>query len=282
MSDQLPQNPFQQEPQVEQTQQKTQTQQQYYSQVPVELVTLPSKGAVYPVGHPLCNEQAVEIRCMSGRDEDVLSSKALIKNGTVISQLLKNCIMNKLINPDQMLTGDRNAILIGLRVTGYGSEYHVKVSCPECEKDFENAFSLGNLTLKPLTAAPLQPNMNLFSFILPSSNAEVHFRLLTGEDEQEIGKILEGKRKLGGQIESAVTTRLVSSIISINGETDRQKINQYVLNMRAGDARAFRKYIDDIEPGVDMTQPITCPHCDAQSEVTMPLGMTFFWPDAGR
>jgi len=66
----LPPNPFQEqqtneEPQLP-PQPKPQTQQQHYAnQVPVELVSLPSKGAVYPLGHPLCNEQAVEIRCMS-------------------------------------------------------------------------------------------------------------------------------------------------------------------------------------------------------------------------
>jgi len=81
--------------------------------------------------------------------------------------------MNKLVNPDTMLTGDRNAVLIGLRVTGYGSEYHARVSCPECEKEFENQFSLGNLTLKPLSVAPLMPNMNLFGYILPMSGHEV-------------------------------------------------------------------------------------------------------------
>ena len=190
--------------------------------------------------------------------------------------------MNKLVNPDQMLTGDRNAILIGLRVTGYGSEYHARITCPACDKDFENAFSLGKLTLKPLTVAPLVPNTNLFSFVLPSSGAEVHFRLLTGEDESELTKIIENKRKLGGQLESAVTTRLSHAIVSINGETDRQKITQFVLNMRAGDARSFRKYIDEIEPGVDMMQQVVCQNCDAQSEVSMPLGVSFFWPDAGK
>jgi len=180
-----------------------------------------------------------------------------------------------------MLTGDRNAILIGLRVTGYGSEYHAKITCRECDKVFENAFSLANLTLKPLGAAPLQANLNLFSFVLPMAGTEVHFRLLTGEDETEVSKIIEGRRKLGGQIENAVTTRLAHAIITINGESDRQKIMQYVLNMRAGDARALRKYIDEIEPGVDMKQKVVCAHCQAESEVDMPLGMSFFWPDAG-
>jgi hypothetical protein len=116
--------------------------QQHRTEVPVEIVTLPSKGSVYPVGHPLSNEETVEIKALTAREEDLLTSRALIKNGTVISKLLKACIMNKLVNPDDMLAGDRNALLIGIRVTGYGPDYDVKISCVECSKDFENTFSL--------------------------------------------------------------------------------------------------------------------------------------------
>jgi len=174
-----------------------------------------------------------------------------------------------------------NAVLIGIRITGYGSEYDVKITCPSCSKEFENKFSLSRLILKTLGASPVQPNTNLFAFRLPHSGAEILFRLLTGKDESEISKILESKKKIG-QIESTVTTRLLQSVYSVNGETDKQKVSQFVVNMRALDARALRKYIDEIEPGIDMTQKITCPYCDIESEVKMPLGVTFLWPDLGK
>lgn len=255
-------------------------QQQSPYQVPVELVSLPSKGSVYPMGHPLSNEEAVEIKAMTAKEEDILTSRALLKNGTLLTQLLKSCVLNKTIDPDEMLIGDRNAILVGIRVTGYGSEYPVRITCPECSKEFNNTFSLAGLKLKSLSVAPVQPNTNLFQFTLPSSGQLVFFKLLTGKDEQEVAKVMEAKKKLGSQIEAGVTTRLFQSIVQINGESDKSKISFMIQNMRAMDARALRKYIDDIEPGVDMNQKIVCPACDAESEVVMPLGMSFFWPDS--
>ena len=274
-------NPFQEEPSkltVEQkpTQQQ-QTQGQY--QVPVEIVALPSAGQIYPVGHPLCNEQSLEIKAMTAKEEDILTSRALLKNGTLLTQLLKSCILNKTINPDEMLIGDRNAILVGIRVTGYGADYAVNVTCPACGQDFVNHFSLAGLKLKNLTVKPVQPNTNLFEFTLPSSGQVVHFKLLNGQDETEVAKIMESKKKLGNPVEAGVTTRLFQSVVSINGESERSRVKYLVENMRALDSRALRKYIDDIEPGVDMSQKILCSACDTQSEVVMPLGMSFFWPD---
>lgn len=274
-------NPFQEaQVQTPQPQQQMPPQSQY--QVPVEIVALPSSGKIYPVGHPLCNEQSVEIKAMTAKEEDILTSRALLKNGTLLTQLLKSCILNKTVDPDEMLIGDRNAILVGIRVTGYGADYAVTVTCPACGQDFLNHFSLAGLKLKNLTATPLQPNTNLFEFTLPSSGQTVHFKLLSGKDEVEVAKIMESKKKLGNPVEAGITTRLFQSVVSINGETERNKVKYLVENMRALDSRALRKYIDEVEPGVDMTQKILCTSCDTQSEVVMPLGMSFFWPDLSK
>lgn len=272
-------NPFQEVPTNQPVPQ--QTPKNAY-QVPVELIALPSEGLVYPFGHPLSNEKTIEIKAMTAREEDILTSRALLKNGTVITQLLKSCILNKLIDPDDMLSGDKNAVLIGIRVTGYGAEYEAKVTCPHCSHEFENSFNLSKLKVKSLGAKPLQPNLNLFDFTLPASGGRVLFKLLNGHDESELAKILESKKKIGNQIENNVTTRLFQSITEINGETDKQKLAQIIQNMSSRDTRALRKYMDDIEPAVDLKQSIICPSCDAQSEVTMPLGMSFLWPDLGK
>lgn len=276
-------SPFEQAELNKQSQQ-SQPQQQASSQyqVPVEVVALPSAGKVYPIGHPLCNEQALEIKAMTAKEEDILTSRALLKNGTLLTQLLKSCLLNKTIDPDEMLIGDRNALLVGIRVTGYGADYSVNITCPACGEDFINHFSLAGLKLKSLNVQPVQPNTNLFEFTLPSSGQVVHFKLLSGKDESEVAKIMESKKKLGNPIEAGVTTRLFQSVVSINGETDRSRVKFLVENMRALDSRALRKYIDEIEPGVDMSQKILCPACDTQSEVVMPLGMSFFWPDISK
>jgi len=248
-------------------------------EIPVETVPLPSKGVLYGLGHPLSNEEHVEIKCMTAKEEDLLTSRALIKNGTVISKLLQSCMLNKIIDPDDLLTGDRNAILIAIRVTGYGSDYGVKIDCPECNEQFENEFSLNSLEIKNLGAQPLQPNMNLFSFTLPITKKEVHFKLLTGRDEAELLEIEKRRKKIGQQVEASVTGRLSKCIVSIGGVSDGTKLARQVANMPAGDSRALRKYIDDIEPSVEMKQWVTCPSCGEQSEVNIPLGISFFWPD---
>lgn len=248
-------------------------------EIPVELVSLPSKGLLYSSDHPLFNEEAVEIKGMTAREEDLLTSRALIKNKTVTTALMKACILNKLIDPDDMLIGDRNAILIGIRVTGYGSDYGVKIECPECSEEFENHFSLSGLTIKPLGAQPIQPNMNLFSFRLPVSGKEVQFKLLTGKDETEMEIVAERRKKLGSQIENSVTSRLFQSVVSVGGETDRGKLVNIINALPAGDARALRLYMKEVSPDVNMKQLATCEKCSAVSEVDVPIGPSFFWPD---
>jgi hypothetical protein len=250
-------------------------------EIPVESVTLPSQGLIYPLGHPLNNEKQVEIKCMTAKEEDLLTSRALIKNGTVMSQLLRACILNKAIDPEDMLVGDRNAILIAIRITGYGADYKAKIKCPECDEEFENDFTLNGLKVKPLTVKPAAEHQNIFDFVLPLAGHKVQVRLLTAKDETEISKISEARKKLKSPIDNNITNRLFSSIISINGETDRSKIAQMVNNMRASDSRALRKFLDEVEPGIDMKQEVTCPQCSVPSEVSVPLGMNFFWPDFG-
>ena len=247
--------------------------------IPTEFVTLPSAGKLYPREHPLCDAEGVEIRSMTAREEDLLTSKALIKAGTVIDKLLEACITNKSIDARSLLIGDRNALLIAVRVVGYGEDYKAKVTCPECSELFQSEFSLGSLRIKPVGAEPLEPNTNLFAFKLPLSGLSVEFKLLTGQDEADISTAIERRRKTAGSTENNMTTRLLHNIVSINKETDKQKISTMIMNMRAGDARALRKYIDKVEPQIDMRQPASCTQCGAESEVNVPLGANFFWPD---
>lgn len=250
-------------------------------QVPVESVTLPSGGKLYPLGHPLCNETHVQIKCMTAKEEDLLTSQALIRDGTVISKLVESCICNKTIDADSLLEGDRNAILIALRITGYGADYQAKITCPECDAKFENEFSLSGLTIKR-GLPPSYPNVNLFDFVLPSG-ATVQFRLLDGATSAEISKGNDQRKKtLKTKVETVITSRLLHAIVSINGNADKQHIAYAVQNMSARDSRALRNYIDEVEPGIDMKQWAKCPECGEQSEVSVPLGLNFFWPDAGK
>jgi hypothetical protein len=250
--------------------------------IPVETMPLPSNGLVYPVDSSLYGRETVDIRAMTAREEDILTSKAYLKKGTVITELIRSCLTDKSIDPKDLLTGDRNALMVAIRITGYGHEYDAEIECPECGTKAPHKFNLAALPLKRLEIAPVSPGQNLFEFVLPMSKKTVKFRFLTGRDEEEIVAMGEKQKKLGMSTESSVTTSLLYSIVSIDGVEDRAKIASFVKMMPARDSLALRNFIKDSEPGIEMKQETSCPACGHEEEVNMPLGVNFLWPSAGR
>lgn len=248
---------------------------------PTAAVPLPSKGKVYPAGSPLAGAEILEVKAMTAKEEDILTSAALLKQGKALDMLLRSCVVDRRVDLDTMLSGDRNAALIAIRITGYGQGYLVqKLECPACGEKSDHEFDLAKLPVKPLGADPVSPNSNVFSFRMPVSGKDVHFRLMTGADERELSTILERQRKIGGGLDQLVTTRLIHQILSIGGEADRLKIARTVETMPARDSRALRSHIDKIVPGVDMKQEFECPRCGESQEVDVPMGTEFFWPQA--
>jgi len=249
-------------------------------ETPVDLVPLPSRGAIYSVESGLAGKETLEVRSMTAKEEDILTSRALIKKGTVITELIKSCLTDKSIDVDDMISGDRNAVMTALRITGYGADYSVELDCPACDERQKQSFSLSDLPMKYLELVPVTEGANLFEFELPVSKKRVHFKFLTGKDENEMNLVQERQKKQGQKIDSLVTSRLGYSIIAIEGLTDRNKIGHFIRNMPARDSLVLRKHMDKNEPGVDMKSWMTCMHCDEHSEVRLPLGASFFWPDA--
>ena len=249
-------------------------------EVPVDLVPLPSNGVIYPPESGLYNRETLEIRAMTAKEEDILTSRALIKKGTVITELIKSCLTDKNIDVQSMISGDRNAIMTALRVTGYGSDYTVDVECPECAVRQKQEFSLTELPIKRLEIAPVSEGANLFEFELPVTKKKVHFKFLTGRDEQEMNLIQERRKKQGQKTDSLVTTRLMHSLVAVNGINDKNKISTFIRNMPARDSLVLRKFIDKNEPGIEMKAWMTCEECDEHTEVRLPLGASFFWPDS--
>ena len=248
-------------------------------EVPVETVPLPSGGKCYDQDHPLHGRETVDIRAMTAREEDILTSRALIKKGTVISHLIKSCMIDKRVDPDTLLAGDRNAIMVALRVTGYGSEYKVEIDCPACGERAKHSFDLGGLPVKRLEVDPVALGQNVFETNLPATKAKVRFKLLTGHDEQEIMVASERRKKQGQRADNLVTQRLKYSIVSANGISDRTKLEMMIRNLPARDSLYLRKFIDANEPGIEMKAWMDCPSCLETSEVRLPLGAAFFWPD---
>ena len=251
-------------------------------EIPVEVVPLPSQGKIYPEGTSIHNCETLEIKAMTAREEDILTSRALIKKGTVISELLRSCLIDKSINVDAMISGDRNALMTAIRITGYGADYQVEVTCPECGESSKQEFNLAELPIKRLEIQPIEEGANRFSFTLPVSKKNVVFRFLTGADEQNISieQDRKKKKKLSGDVDSLVTNRLLYSIVSVDGVDDRNKISMFVRHMPARDSRMLRKFMDDNEPGVEMKAWMECSSCLESSEVGLPIGVSFFWPDS--
>lgn len=247
-------------------------------EVPVERVPLPSQGKIYGPEHPFHNVETVEITAMTAREEDILTSSALIKNGTVVSELIRSCILAD-VDPNSLLAGDRNSLMIAIRATGYGVDYDSEITCDSCGDKSVRTFNLGELAIKRLDLDPVVAHENVFQFMLPVTKKVVNFRFLTGNVEQEINTVQERQKKvLGSKKDTFVTTNLLYAIISVDGIEDRVKISRFVAMMPAADSQALRKYMRDNEPGIDMKQETQCPACGHLEEVSIPLGAGFFWP----
>jgi rubredoxin len=266
---------------------KNQSKEFKQSKFPSEIVELPSKGLLYPEGSALATGK-VEMKYMTAKEEDILTSQNLIKNGTVIDTLLRSLIVGNgegyAINYNDLLVGDKNAIMIAARILGYGSEYPCDITCPSCGAKSRHTVNLAELENKPWTE-PTNPHTNEFDFTLPASKRNLTFKLLTHGDEKAIDTDAKRmkKKKLGAQgVSYELTSRLKRMIIAIDGETDRNKINNFVDNeFLSRDSLAFRQNLENINPDVDMTIYFECPECGhEQADMTLPMNVNFFWPRA--
>ena len=250
-------------------------------EVPIETVPLPSQGKIYSEDNWFYNKETVDIKSMTANEEDILASQAYIKKGTVIDELIKSCVMNKSANVKDLLIGDKNALAMAIRITGYGSQYNCSVTCNNCRHVNDKVFDLSALPIKNLGAEPVEIGKNIFDFVLPVSKKKVYFKLLTTNDAETLNSTIASKKNLLGEMSiGAVTSNLESQIIAIDGVEDFAKIKKFIEIMPAFDSRALRGYMAKIQPGMDMTVGFTCEKCGTQSDVSLPITANFFWPPA--
>ncbi len=236
---------------------------------PTEEVELPSKGLLYPDGHPLKSGK-IEIKYMTAKEEDILSNQSYIQKGIVLDKLLESVIVNKDIKLKDLLIGDKNAILIATRILGYGKTYSFNYNGEKIDVD------LTELENKPFDESYIVDGKNEFSFTLPHSNTLITFMVLDGHGEAKIEAELKGLRKIQKDNVPELTTRLKHILLSVNGESESKDIREFVDNyMLARDSRAFREHLKSVQPDVDMSITL-----DNGEEVEVPLGLNFFWPDA--
>ena len=240
---------------------------------PTEEVELPSKGLVYPKDNPLSSGK-VEMKYMTAKEEDILTNQNYIKQGIVIDKLLKSLIISK-VNYDDMIVGDRNAILIAARILGYGKDYeftyrneNVSVDLTELETSF-------------LDESTMIDGKNEFAYTLPHTNTAITYKILTNRDEKKIDAEVKGLKKINKQSSPELSTRLKHMITSVNGETENKTIREFVDNyMLARDSRAFREHVRVTQPDIQMKFDYIGEN-GVEEDAVVPMTAGFLWPDTG-
>jgi hypothetical protein len=249
---------------------------------PTEFVELPSKGRFYPSNHPLYDQEVIEIKHMTTKEEDILTSQALLKKGLAIDRMLESVIINRNIRVDDLLLGDKNALIIAARAHGYGTLYETGVNCPSCQEEQQYDFDLGSLHSTSASDEYLSEHEitltenNTFLIPLPTTDFVIEVRLLTGHDEKNISKTAEHKRKRNFP-ESPVTDFLRTMITSVNGISDPNSLNGFINSLPAIQAKYIRKTYDKLVPSLDLNHEFMCAHCNTSNLVEVPLNADFFW-----
>jgi hypothetical protein len=243
--------------------------------IPTEKVSLPSKGLLYPESSPLASGE-IEMKYMTAKEEDILTNANYIRQGTVIDKLLQALIITP-INYNELLIGDKNAILIAARILGYGKDYSFKYTNKRGE-EVEANVDLSTLEDKIINEKLYKRGSNEFHFTLPHSGNEVTFCLLTHGDEQKIEAEIKGLQKITPGVSSDVTTRLKHIITSVEGKRDQKDIRDFVDNyLIAKDARALREYYNQVSPDINLK---FFSEDGAEGGIDIPISINFFWPDA--
>lgn len=236
--------------------------------MPTEIVDLPSQGLVYPESSPLSSGK-IEMKYMTAKEEDILTNQNYISKGTVLDELIKSLIVSD-VDYEDLIIGDKNAILVAARVLGYGSEYKFNWGGEE------QIIDLATIENKPLDTRKYKKGINEFNFTLPHSGIEITFKLLTGKDEKKINAEIEGLKKINKNFSADLSTRMKYIITSIGGNKEAKDIREFVDNVfLARDSRALREYIKEVQPDVDLT---FFPE-GKNNKVDIPIGLNFFWPD---
>ena len=234
---------------------------------PTETIELPSKGLIYPEDNPLSSGK-IEMKYMTAKEEDILSNQSYIQNGTVLDKLLKALIVTK-CNYNDLIVGDKNAVMIAARVLGYGKDYKFEYKGEEVEVD------LSTLENKEFDENSITKGVNEFQYTLPNSGTEITYKLLSHKDEMAIEAEIKGLKKINKKADPMISTRMKQMILSVNGDSERKTVREFVdTYFLAMDARAFRKHIAGHQPDVNLLTQVEL--SDGGEDVEIPITVNFF------
>jgi hypothetical protein len=241
--------------------------------IPTEEILLPSKGLLYPESSPLASGR-ISMKYMTAKEEDILTNANYIRQGIVIDKLLQSLIVTP-IDYNELLVGDKNAIMIAARVLGYGKDYNFTYNGKEVTVD------LSILEDKKVDESLFNRGVNEFSFTTPKIENNLTFRLLTHGDEKKIEAEVNGMKKVNPDVSTDITTRLKYMITSVNGERDQKSIRDFVDNhLLAPDARALREYYSKVTPDINLVFKPEDENYTGEG-IAVPINLSFFWPDLG-
>jgi hypothetical protein len=241
-----------------------------------EIVGLPSQGKCYPETNPLSSGN-IELKYMTAREEEILSSQSLIKKGVVLDKLFEAIIVDKKVNPDDILLGDKNAIMLATRILGYGPEYKIEILDDNDTKQ-QVTVDLGKVQTKDIDYSKLNTE-NRYQFTTSTGNVLV-FKLLTHGDEKRIDADVNALKRLNkDSMGSELTTRYRYMIQSVDGKEDTKSITDFINNkFLARDTKGFREYVKNLQPDIKMEFDYTNPETGETEVRPITMGVSFFWP----
>lgn len=258
-------------------------------QFPTEVIELPSRGLIYPSDNSLSSGK-VEMKYMTAKEEDILTTQSYIKDGSVLDRLFQSLIVSngegKPIKYVDLCTGDKNAIMIAARILGYGKDYDVEVTDPFTGKKQKETIDLTQFENKPYDgSSQIAPNTNEFEFTLPRSQRVVTFMAMTESKERrvkhQVEELNKANRKLKDETSRELTTRLKTMILSVDGDTDPKSISHFVDNeLFAVDSKALRNYINEVVPDIDLNWEFISEETGERREMILPMDASFFWPNS--
>lgn len=245
---------------------------------PTEIIDLPSKGLLYPPNSPLASGK-LEIKYMTAKEEDILSTQSYIKQGIVLDKLCEAVIVTPGVKLDDLLIGDKNAVLMLARAYGYGPQYDTVVKT-ESGNEVPVSINLAALPYKQFDESAVTPGVNRFKYVLPKSGRTVEFKLLTVADQKSIDADIKGMQKYKTNSASKnLTTRFRHMIVSIDGNEDSGAIIKFIDNMLAIDSRALREHVAKIQPDVDVEVEGVDPETGETFRNNFEIGIDLFYPD---
>lgn len=238
---------------------------------PFDVIPLPSKGKTYKN-----RKESIKVAYMTTADENILTSPNLLQSGEFLSVFINRKILDPSLRYEDLLMGDRNAIMIWLRATGYGEMYPITV-LDDDNQVFDVEFNLNDLKIKELGVEPDEEG--LFDYEFKLSKSHIKFKLLTMGEIEAVERILLKEKEDGMPVNNQTIYFMERMIVQANGSRDKGYIKDFVASMRINDAKDFNEYVEAMDCGVDMNITIGTPG-GGSVDTFLPLNFKFFWPNS--